>query len=1063
MEIAFDQEYLRTTKLFFATPCYGGVCNGIYARCLVDLVNIATQIGFPVQIYMLFNESLITRARNYAVDEFMRSDATHFFFVDADVGFNPMDVITLMLLQRHNTENDYDIIGAAYPKKSLPYNTIVTTEDGPQKLGMLVKNKYNGKVLSINELNGKMEWNKVLTHSDDPGHNTKKWVSINGSPKKSLVCTDDHELIVFDNVLEPSNIHRVAAKDSLGKYIFKLSESTPGKIENPLYNSEQISFLIGTLFGDGSVTKTGYLKFGHSDLQYDYLNLKQKLFGGLVSKERVTGEYKEKEYHAKWLDCPRNEQILKLRELFYVDEKKTIKNVINLLDEKGLSFWYMDDGSYGLNTMFCSESFSYDDHLLIQQWFKNKFDIGVNIQTHGSGYRLYVLKSSENTFFKLISKYIPLYMEYKLPEEYRSGVKHHFNFIPLEFSAELIKKVKIVDNKNPNSHHQPLRQYDIGVENNHNFIANGFTVSNCISWEKIKMAVDKGFAEPSPEFPDRNPENLASFVGDYVFNPKTGNNILISEPCEVLELGTGFMMVKRSAFETFRDAHPEFLYRPDHVRTEHFDGSRQITQYFQAEIDQIDFRTFYENAILKLTLFEDENKVIPAKEVYALIEAAKVENSKKSNRYLSEDYWFCCPQKTTIETLSDGQKSIKWIVDNKYTGKVKSINSAGEVEWKSVTNHIIRRNGKRGLPETKKKWVKLNTTKDNNTKSKLIVTEEHRVAYFEDIFNPYINYTEAKNMEGKYCIRNPQRTENVLYSKDQLQFLYGTLLGDGCIHKNGQLLITHCNEQEDYINLKATLFNGVINTGLQSERGFKEGTCLNLHSPVNAQLHKLHELIYINGSKTVKNILPLLDKKSLATWYMDDGSLNNDANVRISTEGFSYEDHLLIQEWFKERWNIEVVISEKSLVYKGKNNDYFYVRMNNESSRKFFNLIEEYIIPSMKYKLPEDWVVMKSFDYTSIKSLDFSASLIKEVKYLPNYSSNLYDIEVEDNHNFFANGSLVHNCQKTQELGLKTWLCPWMKLNHTGTMTYGGSLSDIAALGASPTADINQLKKNKGK
>jgi hypothetical protein len=270
MEIMFDQDYLKTTKLFFATPCYGGVCNGIFARCLVDLSHIAAQVGFPLQIYMLFNESLITRARNYSVDEFMRSDATHFMFVDADVGFNPMDIITLMLLQRHDKENDYDIIGGAYPKKT-------------------------------------------------------------------------------------------------------------------------------------------------------------------------------------------------------------------------------------------------------------------------------------------------------------------------------------------------------------------------ISWEKIKMAVDKGFA-------DKNPEALANFVGDYVFNPKYGNNILISEPCEVLEIGTGFMMVKRSAFELFCDKHPELLYRPDHVRTEHFDGTRQITQYFQAEIDQINFRSFYEE---KLNDLIKKGAPVDAITLKSILEAANIENSKESNRYLSEDYWFC--------------------------------------------------------------------------------------------------------------------------------------------------------------------------------------------------------------------------------------------------------------------------------------------------------------------------------------------------------------------------------------------------------------------------------------
>lgn len=115
----------------------------------------------------------------------------------------------------------------------------------------------------------------------------------------------------------------------------------------------------------------------------------------------------------------------------------------------------------------------------------------------------------------------------------------------------------------------------------------------CISWEKIKLAVDKGIA-------DNDPNVLERYVGDYVFNPKGGGGqIRIDIPVEVSEVGTGFMMTRRKTFEKFVEAYPQYSYKPDHVRTEHFDGSREIMQYFQAEIDP------------------------------------------KSKRYLSEDYWFC--------------------------------------------------------------------------------------------------------------------------------------------------------------------------------------------------------------------------------------------------------------------------------------------------------------------------------------------------------------------------------------------------------------------------------------
>ena len=99
-----------------------------------------------------------------------------------------------------------------------------------------------------------------------------------------------------------------------------------------------------------------------------------------------------------------------------------------------------------------------------------------------------------------------------------------------------------------------------------------------IAWEKVKRAVDKGFG-------DEDANNLEKYVGDYVFNPVSGvSEISITEPVEVLEGGTGFMMIQRSAFEKYSEAYPEFSYKPDHIRTKNFDGVREIMAYFDCVI-----------------------------------------------------------------------------------------------------------------------------------------------------------------------------------------------------------------------------------------------------------------------------------------------------------------------------------------------------------------------------------------------------------------------------------------------------------------------------------------------
>jgi len=128
MEIKIDIEKLRARKLFVATPMYGGQCAGMFAKSCADLSAICTQYGIPLQFYFLFNESLITRARNYCCDEFMRSEAEHMMFIDSDIGFNPQDVIAMMALQADEPEK-YEIIGGPYPKKCISWEKIKRAVD----------------------------------------------------------------------------------------------------------------------------------------------------------------------------------------------------------------------------------------------------------------------------------------------------------------------------------------------------------------------------------------------------------------------------------------------------------------------------------------------------------------------------------------------------------------------------------------------------------------------------------------------------------------------------------------------------------------------------------------------------------------------------------------------------------------------------------------------------------------------------------------------------------------------------------------------------------------------
>ena len=73
MEIKLDKSTLGGKSMMIATPMYGGNCHGMYAKACIDLAMLLGMQGVPHRFYYIFNESLITRARNYLVDEFLRS------------------------------------------------------------------------------------------------------------------------------------------------------------------------------------------------------------------------------------------------------------------------------------------------------------------------------------------------------------------------------------------------------------------------------------------------------------------------------------------------------------------------------------------------------------------------------------------------------------------------------------------------------------------------------------------------------------------------------------------------------------------------------------------------------------------------------------------------------------------------------------------------------------------------------------------------------------------------------------------------------------------------------
>ena len=116
------QENEKKPKIFVATPMYGGMCAGFYTQAIIQLLTTCQANGVDVEYSFMFNESLITRARNSLTHTFMQTDCSHLMFIDADIKFRAEDVI-------HMIRADKDILCGIYPKKEINWHSVKAAMD----------------------------------------------------------------------------------------------------------------------------------------------------------------------------------------------------------------------------------------------------------------------------------------------------------------------------------------------------------------------------------------------------------------------------------------------------------------------------------------------------------------------------------------------------------------------------------------------------------------------------------------------------------------------------------------------------------------------------------------------------------------------------------------------------------------------------------------------------------------------------------------------------------------------------------------------------------------------
>ena len=139
---------MSKTSLFVATPMYGGMCTGFYAQSLLTFQKELTNHGIDSTFSFMFNESLITRARNAMVHQFLKTDFTHFMFIDADIRFIPSQFFPML-------EADVGVICGIYPKKEINWAAVKTAVENNVPVEKL-KNHTGSLVVNLVDYEGEV-------------------------------------------------------------------------------------------------------------------------------------------------------------------------------------------------------------------------------------------------------------------------------------------------------------------------------------------------------------------------------------------------------------------------------------------------------------------------------------------------------------------------------------------------------------------------------------------------------------------------------------------------------------------------------------------------------------------------------------------------------------------------------------------------------------------------------------------------------------------------------------------------------------------------------------------
>ena len=221
--------------------------------------------------------------------------------------------------------------------------------------------------------------------------------------------------------------------------------------------------------------------------------------------------------------------------------------------------------------------------------------------------------------------------------------------------------------------------------------------------------------------------------------------------------------------------------------------------------------------------------------------------------------------------------------------------------------------------------------------------------------------------------------------------MLGSVLGDGSLkiqtsYRNARFSFRHSVHQQEYFFWKVAQCKEISGEKCwwrQTPNGLG-GEMLRYQSLATESLTGLYHMTHERGRLRIRRKwLNLLTPRSLAVWWLDDGSLiGNGKRGVLCTDSFPYEEHKVLAQYLLKVWKVKTAIGTITRIREEKPTVYYrlWIRSSEELKNFLRIILPEIPVPSMLPKallLYKDSQLQQRWISEVVESTSFSREMVE--------------------------------------------------------------------------------------